>query len=265
MIIDSTTIKEIFKTLNISANKNLGQNFLINPSISEKIVNLLDVKDNEKVLEIGPGLGSLTHYLEEYDLDVVEIDKKLSKFLSDSYPNLNIITNDILKVDVSKYDKIISNLPYYLTTEIVTYLLLNASNASRLVLMMQKEAINRFIDDVNQKSYSPIGILIQLIGSIKKEIAVSRNNFYPIPNVDSVILTIDLDINKKTKENYQIYNMCKSLFINKRKTILNNLTSYLKDKQKAILALQECKIPLNYRPENIDVNSYIRLYNYLNN
>lgn len=262
MIVDSQTCKEIIKLLNLNVKKSLGQNFLINPNISESIVNYLLPINDEKILEIGSGLGSLTHYLSNYNTTCLEIDPILFKFLNDTYKNtnLNFINGDILKFDVSDYDMIISNLPYYITTDIVTYLLLHAKKAKRMVFMMQKEAVNRFCDTVNCKDYSPIGILISLLGKIKKEIIISKNNFYPSPNVDSQIVVIDLDINKKTRDNYAIYKMCKSLFQNKRKTILNNLTMYLKDKNKAIQLLNKNNINPLLRPENISVEEYVKLY-----
>ena len=267
MIIDSKTIKDVFHILGINSNKNLGQNFLINPKIANDIVACLHPDLDSYILEIGSGLGSLTHFLVNSHLDIVEIDKSLVRFLKDTYPNdnINIYNDDILQFDVSKYEYIISNLPYYITTDIVTYLLLHAKRAKRIVLMMQKEAAGRFMNLENNKDYGPVSILIHLLGNIQKEFYVGKNNFYPIPCVDSVVLSIDIDTNKRTETNFKIYKMCTVLFKNRRKTILNNLTNYLKSKEKASEILKKVNIEANLRPENITIEQYCKLYYLLNN
>lgn len=268
MEINEKNIIDIIRKCGLNPNKSLGQNFLINNKVSFFIAELINCDSTSYVLEIGPGLGSLTNYLSKYTLDVVDIDKRMIDFLKIVYQNnsnLTFINNDILNVNVEKYDAIIGNLPYYITTDIITYLLLNAKNAKEMVFMIQKEAYPRFSKKANEDGYSPIGILIDLLGEIKKCVDVKASNFYPNPHVDSLVFKISLDNNKKTQRNYEIYKLAKTMFLNKRKTILNNLGNYLKDKTQAESILNNLKIPLNYRPENLTTTDYSNLYDELLN
>lgn len=263
MEINRQNIVDIIKKCNLNPNKSLGQNFLVDDKISFKIIESLNVNSSDKVLEIGPGLGSLTHHLSQFNLDVVDVDQRMVDFLKLVYQDKNNIAikhQDILKTDVSIYDKIVGNLPYYITTDIITYLLLNAKKATQMVFMIQKEALPRFVDKANQKNYSPIGILIDLLGSATKCFDVKSDKFYPNPQVDSVVFKIDVDIDKKNKVNFDIYRFVKTMFLNKRKTILNNLGNYLKDKAKAEKILASIGVLPNARPENICKDDYIKMY-----
>ncbi|MFA5503197.1 MAG: 16S rRNA (adenine(1518)-N(6)/adenine(1519)-N(6))-dimethyltransferase RsmA [Bacilli bacterium] len=265
MEINKATILEIVKKSAIRPNKALGQNFLIDPAISSRIIHALDIQEKEKILEIGPGLGSLTHFLstKSNEIEIVEIDSKIVDLLNVIYKetkNVKIIHKDILKVDFSSYDKIVGNLPYYITTEIITKILLGAQKCQKMVFMIQKEAFPRFFNKVNEPSYSPVGILISLLGNIKKICHVGKSSFYPNPHIDSVVFEISIDPNKKTKANFEIYHLAKSLFANKRKTILNNLTFLLKDKEKSAQLLEQLNINTNLRPENLSAQDYINLY-----
>ena len=147
----------------------------------------------DKVLEIGPGLGSLTHFLQNHNLDVCDIDERMCRVIEAIYSNKNnikVFNNDILKFDVSKYNKIISNLPYYITSDIISYLLLNAKNCDEMVFMVQKEAALRFLDSTNKTE--PLSILINLVGDIKKVYTVKPSSFVPAPHVDSVVFKINI-------------------------------------------------------------------------
>lgn len=263
MEINEKNINGIVRKCGLNPNKSLGQNFLINNKVSHEIAELIESQSDASVLEIGPGLGSLTHHLSRYNLDVVDIDKRMIDFLKIVYQNqsnFTFINDDILNADVENYDVIIGNLPYYITTDIITYLLLNAKKAQEMIFMIQKEAFPRFFKKANEDGYSPIGILIDLLGSVKKCMDVKSCNFYPNPHVDSLVFKITLDNKNKTKKNYEIYKFAKTMFLNKRKTILNNLGNYLKDKTKAETILNKAKIPLNARPENLTTTNYICLY-----
>ena len=156
MEINRNNINKIMMEYYVKPDKDYGQNFLVEPEISSKIVDLLEINQDENILEIGPGIGSLTHYLSlsNGNISVVDIDERMIDFLKEKYPkkNINFILNDIRKTDVSSYDKIIANLPYNITTETIIYLLLNAKKAKRLVLMCQSEAFAHF-NDIEGKEY----------------------------------------------------------------------------------------------------------------
>ena len=164
MEINRSNINELVNKCNVRPDKDYGQNFLIEPLLASKIVDSLEVKENERVLEIGPGLGSLTHFLvNKCNLDVCDIDSRMIDFLKIFYKeDINYILNDVRKIDVSIYDKIIGNLPYNITTELVTFLLLNSS-AKKMTLMCQSEAFNRFFD-LSGENYGPVSILLHLLG-----------------------------------------------------------------------------------------------------
>ena len=129
MEINRSNIFELVNRCNVKPDKDYGQNFLVEPQIAEKIVDVLDVEKEDKVLEIGPGLGSLTHFVaNKCNLDVCDIDSRMIDFLKIFYrEDINYILDDVRKIDVSIYDKIIGNLPYNITTELVTFLLLNST------------------------------------------------------------------------------------------------------------------------------------------
>ena len=259
MEINRENFKEIVKTTNISANKNLSQNFLVEPDICSRIVSLLNIEEGDKVLEIGPGLGSLTHFLSSYKLDVVDIDKRMCEVLSVIYAdktNINIINQDILKFDVTKYDKIISNLPYYITSDILTHLLLNANMCKEMVFMVQKEAAMRFLDA--DDTSEPLSVLINILGSISKEFVVKPTNFIPMPHVDSLVFKIKITNN--INDIKSIYKFVKCMYLQKRKTIYNNLTSYTHDKVKSLSVLETIGLDRNLRPENLKKDDYLKLY-----
>lgn len=259
MEINRKSLNEILIKTNITANKNLGQNFLVDPSVSEKITSLLNIKEEDKVLEIGPGLGSLTHFLQNHNLDVCDIDERMCRVIEAIYSNKNnikVFNSDILKFDVSKYNKIISNLPYYITSDIISYLLLNAKNCDEMVFMVQKEAALRFLDSTNKTE--PLSILINLVGDIKKVYTVKPSSFVPAPHVDSVVFKIN--IFNKFDDLSSIYKFVKTMYLQKRKTIYNNLTSIVKNKDKAQKVLEKLDFNPLLRPENLTKNDYLSLY-----
>lgn len=268
MEINRDNVIEICRKSDIHPSKDYGQNFLIEPDASRRIVEELDIKDGDKVLEIGPGIGSVTHFLSSYpnEIDVVDIDNKMVSFLNVFYSehkNIHVIENDIRKHDISKYQKIIGNLPYNITTEIITSLLLRDSEAKTVVLMCQLETFNHFYD-VKGSEYGPTSVLIHLRGTIDKSFMVKRGCFYPVPNVDSIVFKITIEDKYDKNEVISAYKLSKSLFLNRRKTILNNLGNYLKDKEKANEYLTKLNILPNLRPEQIPPEKYLELSKLLN-
>ena len=255
--------KEYFekvKSYKLIANKSLGQNFLINPQTAEKIVGLLNVKETDHVLEIGAGLGSLSYYLAKTNspCELIDIDERMLMFLEQQFKtnkNIKIKRQNILKYDLSGFNKIIGNLPYYITTSILEKLLLDARDAESIVLMTQKEVYPKLL----KTNKSPLSLFLNYVADISSPMEVGKNNFAPIPHVDSVVFIITPNQNIKNEDNAKLFRTMKQLFLLRRKNILNNLTNLVKDKEKAREILEKMKIDTNKRPEELDINFYIDL------
>jgi len=251
---------EKVKSYKLIANKSLGQNFLANPQIANKISNLLDIKKDDKVLEIGAGLGSLSYFLSQNDakVELIDIDERILMFLNEQFsnkPNVKVKRQNILKYEITNFNKIIGNLPYYITTSIIEKLLLGGVNAEKIVLMTQKEVYPKLLKD----NKSPLSLFLNYVAVISSPIEVSRNNFAPQPHVDSVVFVITPNSNIKNKENKLLFKTMKQLFLLRRKNILNNLTNLVKNKEKAREILEKMKIDTNKRPEELPIEFYINL------
>ncbi|HBF68487.1 MAG TPA: ribosomal RNA small subunit methyltransferase A [Firmicutes bacterium] len=249
------------KTYKYIANKSLGQNFLINPSISENIVSNLEINDEDNVLEIGCGLGSLSYFLMQKSnkITFIDVDERMTNYLLEHFKNCenkDVKRMNILKEDVSKYSKIIGNLPYYITSGIIEYLLLNATNAKKIVLMTQKEVYLKLIDP---KEVSPLSILLRYVSNISNQTNVGRNNFTPIPHVDSCYFSLITNENIKNTSNNEVYKLMKTIFTHRRKNILNCLSRIINDKQECTKILESINVDINSRPENLSINDYFKL------
>ena len=262
--INRNNINEIVNNSNARPDKDYGQNFLVEPDVCKKIVNALEVNKGDSVLEIGPGLGSLTHFLSltDGDLTIVDIDERMIAFLSlvyDKFSNVKILMNDIRKHDVSQYSKIIGNLPYNITSETIVYLLMNAINVKKIVLMIQSDAYPHF-SDTRGKEYGPSSVLLHLLGDSKKLFQVKAGSFYPAPKCGSTVFEINIERKCELKEAKEVYQFAKSMFLNRRKTIHNNLQNYLKSKNLSLDLLNQCGIKTTDRPEDISPLDYLKLY-----
>ena len=258
---------EIVKKSNANPDKDYGQNFLVVPETSETIVDSLEINDEDLVLEIGPGLGSLTHFLAQKNAKttIVDIDIRMTAFLNVIYQdcqNVEIINDDIRRVDISKYTKIIGNLPYNITTELIVYILKNAKNAKKIILMCQTETFNHFFD-ISGKEYGPTSVLVHLLGTISKIKNVPAGAFYPAPKCGSLVFGIDIFENADYEKAFEIYKLSKQLFLNRRKTIYNNLTNYLKDRDLADSVCKQCSISPLSRPEDISPLKYVEIYDFI--
>ena len=268
MEINKSNIYEIVNKANLKPDKDYGQNFLIEPQVSQRIVDSLDLKNDDNVIEIGPGIGSLTHYLSlsSSKVTVVDIDKRMVDFLKIIYQNTNIeiIENDIRKEDVSKYNKVLGNLPYNITTETIQYLLTNAQKAEKMVFMVQSETFNHFYG-VSGKEYGPTSVLIHLLGTIEKLFVVKAGSFYPAPKCNSTVFAITMNTRVDYLSAIRAFKLAKQLFINRRKTIQNNLLGYLKDKELANKVCEELNINPLLRPEQLRPEIYLAISEYLYN
>jgi len=251
---------EQIKSYKLIANKSLGQNFLVNSQVAEKIVNLLEVNEKDKVLEIGAGLGSLSYFLAKTpgNSELIDIDERMLMFLNEQYKdaqNVTVKRQNILKYDLTGFTKIIGNLPYYITSSIIEKLLLDGKDAQIMVLMTQKEVYPKLL----KTNKSPLSLFLNYVADISSVIDVGRNNFAPVPHVDSVVFVIKPNENIKNPENEKLFKTIKQLFLLRRKNILNNLTNLVKNREKAIEILDKMGVDTNKRPEELPIEFYISL------
>lgn len=224
---------------NLRFNKDLGQNFLVDDKVVERIILEAEITEETCVIEIGPGLGTLTFPLVKIckKLVGIELDEKLSSILLEELKadNFVLFNEDILKVDMSKilaefegFDKIvvISNLPYYITSPVIFRLLENNYNIEHYVLMVQKEVAKRLTGKPRTKDYNALTVLMDYKTKTKYAFTVSKNSFIPIPNVESAVIKMkylpkDLGI----KNDKKFLKFISDIFANRRKTLVNNISS----------------------------------------
>ena len=251
----------------IKAKKSLGQNFLINHNIIDRIVNILDLK-NRNILEIGPGTGNLTEGILRKNpkkILVVEKDNNLAILLKEKFKDkIEIINNDILRVDENSLSDqtltVFGNLPYNISTEILCRWILNLKEKiwfDYLILMFQKEVADRIISDFNTKNYGRLTVLANWRLDIKKICDINPQSFQPRPKVDSTVLFF------KPKKKFFLLKNSKNLekitrifFMHKRKMIKK---PYYKLFNENISVASKIGINLNSRPQNLDFDTYIKL------
>lgn len=264
------------KNNNFKTKKALGQCFLTDERICAKIADLADIKENDVVLEVGPGLGAITKYLIkkakkvyafEIDNEAIPILEKNTNF-SDI---LTIYNEDILKTDLSFLDNIeeevilVSNLPYYITSPIISLFLYNVKKVKRMVLMVQKEVGDRLSAKVSTKDYNSFTIIVNYFSKVTKLLNVSRGSFTPSPNVDSVVIEIDkIERDIKPLDEDLFIKIVNQSFKERRKTILNNLQS-LYTKEKTTLILEKAMIDPSRRAETLSIDEFINLSNVIKN
>lgn len=268
----------INKTLNennLSAKKKFGQNFLTDQNILTQIVNAADLDKETAVIEIGPGLGSLTERLCEASGFVLcyEIDSDLIPILKNNlsnYNNFEVVNADILDVDINldikeklkDYKKIyvVANLPYYITTPIILGLLTKTDKITRYVMMMQLEVCDRICGKPKTKDYNALSIAIKYRANAYKVCKVPRTVFIPSPNVDSAVVRLDLYEEKKyvVDDEKFFFDFIRLCFTQRRKTLVNNLSSKY-NKEDIISIINELGIPLTIRSEELDINEFILL------
>ena len=274
----------IMKKYNIRANKNLGQNFLINEEVVKNIVGCSNIEKEDLVIEIGPGLGTLTKYLLEKAGKVIciELDTKMLQILEDRfslYNNFELINNDVLKVDLKniiekektegkiKNVKIVANLPYYITTPIIMKLLEEELELESITVMIQKEVADRLIATPGEKNTGAITYSVYYYADSEAIMEVPNSSFIPEPEVTSKV--IKLNIRKepavKPKDKEKMFKIIKYAFMQKRKTLLNSLTNngVFKNKTQGTEILNSLGIKENVRPEELTLEQFEKISNIL--
>ena len=272
--------KFIMKKYNIKANKNLGQNFLVSSDAINQIVNSGEIEKDDLIIEIGPGLGTLTKELLEKAKKVicVELDNKMVEILNERfslYDNLEILNQDILKTDLKeiikkektqnniKDVKIIANLPYYITTPIIMKLLEEKLDLKSITVMIQKEVAERLIATPGEKNTGAITYTVYYYAEAKKIAEVPNTSFIPEPEVTSEV--IRLDIRKKppveTKNTEMMFKIIKNAFMQRRKTLLNSLTNtkIFKNKEEGTKILKTLNLNENIRAEELTLKNFAEI------
>ncbi|WP_196595877.1 16S rRNA (adenine(1518)-N(6)/adenine(1519)-N(6))-dimethyltransferase RsmA [Pectinatus frisingensis] len=261
----------ILKRFGLHMNKKLGQNFLIDPSVVSGIIDAAQITPQDTVLEIGPGIGTLTQGLLEAGAEVfaVELDKRLPEILShtlEGYDNLHIINADILKTDIKKLIgtkpfKVVANLPYYITTPIIMALLEKHLPITKLVTMVQKEVAERMAAAPGSKIYGALSVAVQYYSKPQLCFHVASNAFMPPPEVDSTVVLCNVysarpivPVDEKV-----FFNVVKAAFGQRRKTLANSLktTGYDKDKIKTVL--EQSKIDFKRRGETLSLQEFVTI------
>lgn len=258
--------------------KKFGQNFLIDSNILENIIDAAQVTKDDCVIEIGPGIGTMTQYLCEHAREViaVEIDKNLIPILADTlsaYDNITVINEDILKVDINKIVeernqgrpvKVVANLPYYITTPIIMGLFESHVPLDSITIMVQKEVADRMQVGPGTKDYGALSLAVQYYAKPKVEMIVPATCFMPRPNVDSAVIKLTRYQNppvQATDENF-MFDVIRASFNQRRKTLVNGLTNAggLKVSKEAILeALEQMGLPATIRGEALTLEQFAQL------
>ena len=272
--------KFIMDKYHIRANKSLGQNFLIDETVVENIVEASQIERKDLVIEIGPGLGTLTKYLLEKAQKVIciELDKKMVKILQDRfslYKNFELINQDVLTVNLKKIIekekenssiecvKVVANLPYYITTPIIMKLLEDELDLNTITVMIQKEVADRLIAVPGEKETGSITYSVYYYAEAEAIMEVPNNSFIPEPEVISKV--IKLKIRKQPpveiKNRDVMFRIIKCAFMQRRKTLLNALvnTKVFLNKQEGVQILQKLGLDINVRPEKLKLEDYANI------
>ncbi|MDW4522100.1 16S rRNA (adenine(1518)-N(6)/adenine(1519)-N(6))-dimethyltransferase RsmA [Staphylococcus saprophyticus] len=281
-----TRTKALLNQYGFNFKKSLGQNFLIDVNIIHNIIDASDIDEQTGIIEVGPGMGSLTEQLAKSAKKVMafEIDQRLIPVLKDTmgpYDNVTVINEDILKADIAHYvtehlancEKImvVANLPYYITTPILLNLMQQKLPIDGYVVMMQKEVGERLNAQVGTKAYGSLSIVAQYYTETSKVLTVPKSVFLPPPNVDSIVVklmkrpTPIVNIDDENK----FFKMTKAAFSQRRKTINNNYQSLFVNgkvnKEKILEWLEAAGIDPRRRGETLSIKEFANLYNELQN
>lgn len=267
-------MKDLLQATSFRFNKALGQNFISDTNLLKGIVSDSGVTENDVVVEIGTGAGTLTRQIAGVAKKVYsfEVDKNLEpvhQLSLQGVENVEVIFRDVLKMKDNELQeiigtgefKVVANLPYYITTPLIMRFLESDLPVTSLTIMVQEEVGLRLVAKPNTADYSAITLAVLLRGSATITRKVNRNMFYPAPNVDSAVVRIDIDRNKLADENKPlIHKLVRSAFAMRRKTLVNNLNaSFGISKQEATERLNRAGLDEKVRGEALSLDDYVRL------
>lgn len=268
-------VREIIDLYNFNFKKSLGQNFLIDKNFVDKIIDAADI-ENQNVLEIGPGIGTITYEMAKLAKKVVaiEIDQSLIPILDENleeFDNAKVINQDILKTDLKKLVdeefngesfKVVSNLPYYITTPIIEMLITTGLPCENMTIMVQKEVAERMVADEKSKDYSSLSVFIKFYTEAEVITNLPKSVFMPQPKIDSTILNLKLRIYDENVNQDLLFKLVRAGFNKRRKTILNSMSDVI-EKDKLKEAFAKVNLAENLRAENLSLDDFIKLSNEL--
>ena len=264
-------VKEITDLYSFRFSKSLGQNFLVDKNFVDKIVAAADVS-GKNVIEIGPGIGTITYEMAKVAKKVVaiEIDDNLIPIIEENmaeFDNFDLIHEDILKADLEKIVaeefagesfKVVSNLPYYITTPIIEKLVTSNLPCTDMTIMVQKEVADRMLATEKDKEYSSLSVFVKYYSDAKKVTNVPKSVFMPQPKIDSTVLKLELRKYTDDVDEAKLFSLIHAGFNKRRKTILNSLSDAV-EKEKLRLAFEKLGIKNNLRAENLSLDDFINL------
>ncbi len=269
---------DIIKSHNFTFQKRYGQNFLTDTHVIDKIMDAASLTKDDHVIEIGPGIGSLTQYLCEKagHVSAIEIDRELIPILNETlkdFDNISIINEDVLKVDIGKLikeqcmkgsTKVVANLPYYITTPIVMGLLENHVPVDSIIIMVQKEVADRMQSGPGSKDYGALSLAVGYYCRPHIVANVPPNCFIPRPKVGSSVICLDIydDPPVKVKDEELMFRIIRAAFNQRRKTLVNSISNDVSmgiSKQDVAKALEDLKLPETIRGEALTLDQFARL------
>ncbi|WP_302932995.1 16S rRNA (adenine(1518)-N(6)/adenine(1519)-N(6))-dimethyltransferase RsmA [Ruminococcus callidus] len=277
---DMKTVRSILGRHGFHFSKKLGQNFLIDPSVCPRIAEEGNAAAGYGVLEIGPGIGTLTQQLalRAEKVTSVELDQRLLPILEETvgeFENLHILHGDILQFDVPQlleqefaglHVAVCANLPYYITTPILMHLLESGANIDSITVMVQKEVAEKLQAPVGTRNSGAITAAVNYYGTVEMLFTVPRDSFLPPPNVDSAVIRIDVQKRyaDQTRNPQHFFSMLKHGFSQRRKTLVNALSATMHYEKPVLLeALHAMELPETVRMENLTMEQLVELSNRL--
>jgi 16S rRNA (adenine1518-N6/adenine1519-N6)-dimethyltransferase len=271
-------IKELLEKYGFTFSKGLGQNFLINPSVCPKIAEYGFAQKDYGIIEIGTGFGTLSAELamRADKVVAVEIDSRLIPVLDETmseFDNFKVINQDVMKTDLNELIEkefqgmkvaVCANLPYYITSPVIMLLLESELPVEAITVMVQKEAAQRLCAKMGTREAGAITAAVNYYGKAEMLFNVSRGSFMPAPNVDSAVIQIrpDFEYRDKIKDKALYFKIIKGAFAQRRKTLVNSLSSALgKSKTEVISVLEDCGFDKNIRPEQLSMEDWAKIVN----
>lgn len=256
----------------MKAKKNLGQNFLIDNNIINKINDSINAKEDDLIIEIGPGMGALTRVLKEKNANIIcyEIDKDMIPYLNKYVDSkTKVIYKDILEASIKedikdiKFNKlyIVGNLPYYITTSIIKYLISLELSIEEMIFMVQEEVADRFTASYGNSDYGSITLFLNYYFNVEKLFKVSKKCFNPVPKVESAVIKFSKRLNKLEVNKDKYFTIINDSFKMKRKTLKNNLSNYDFNKIKEIL--NKYNLSETVRAEELSEEVFVAIANVL--
>ncbi|MBQ1802699.1 16S rRNA (adenine(1518)-N(6)/adenine(1519)-N(6))-dimethyltransferase RsmA [Lachnobacterium bovis] len=274
---------EVLQKYNFNFQKKFGQNFLINTGVLEDIIEASEITKDDFVVEIGPGIGTMTQYLCENAREVlaVEIDTNLIPILKDTlkeYDNVEVINQDILKVDINKIAeeknngrpiKVVANLPYYITTPIIMGLFESHVPVESITIMVQKEVADRMQTGPGSKEYGALSLAVQYYSNPKIVLNVPPSCFMPQPKVGSAVIKLTCHNNPPVEVDNEkmLFKVIRASFNQRRKTLANGLKNYggiPLSKEQIQESIEELGVEANIRGEKLSLEQFAQLSNIIN-